>query len=88
MPKIPILANISLSTKLILLVVIPLALTLVVTLLLTVTGLNRLASMTSTERLQDEILLVDKHFELLEKEIERAADDIVQDPAFLAMVRG
>lgn len=88
MPKIPILANISLSTKLILLVVIPLALTLVVTLLLAVTGLNRLASMTSTERLQDEILLVDKHFELLEKEIERAADDIAQDPAFLAMVRG
>ena len=88
MPKIPILANISLSTKLILLVVIPLALTLVVTLLLTVTGLNRLASMTSTERLQDEIFLVDKHFELLEKEIERAADDIAQDPAFLAMVGG
>ena len=88
MPKIPILANISLSTKLILLVVIPLALTLVVTLLLAVTGLNRLASMTSTERLQDEILLVDKYFELLEKEIERAADDIAQDPAFLAMVGG
>ena len=44
--------------------------------------------MTSTERLQDEILLVDKHFELLEKEIERAADDIAQGPAFLAMVRG
>jgi len=59
-----------------------------VTLLLTVTGLNRLASVTRTERVQDEIFLVDKHFELLEKEIERAADDIAQDPALLAMVRG
>ena len=44
--------------------------------------------MTSTERVEDEIFLVDKHFELLEKEIERAADDIAQDPAFWAMVRG
>ena len=64
LPKFPVLWDFSLSTKLILLVIIPLALTLAVTLPLTMTGLNKLASVTSAERLEDEIILVDKHLNL------------------------
>ena len=76
------------STKLTLLVVIPLALTLAVTLPLTVTGLNKLASVTSTERLEDEVLLLDKHFEQFEENLERTADEISNDPILLEAVRG
>ncbi|MCH7736387.1 MAG: HAMP domain-containing protein [Chloroflexi bacterium] len=75
------------STKLTLLVVIPLAMTLAVTLPLTVTGLNKLASVTSTERLEDEVLLVDKNIGLFETELNRVADDFSQDPILLAMAR-
>ena len=75
------------STKLTLLVVIPLALTSAVTLPLTVTGLNKLAAVTSTERLEDEILLVDNHFERFEENLERTANDISNNPILLAAVR-
>jgi hypothetical protein len=64
LPDFSVRRGFSLSTKLTLLVVIPLALTLAVTLPLTVTGLNQLASVTGTERLEDEILLVDKRLKL------------------------
>ncbi len=86
-PRVYIRKDLSLSTKLVLLVVIPLALTLAVTLPLTVTGLNRLASVTSTESLEDEILLVNKQTALFEEEIHRAANRIAQDPILLAAVR-
>ncbi|MCI0811468.1 MAG: HAMP domain-containing protein [Chloroflexi bacterium] len=87
LPKILIWADFSLSTKLILLVVIPLVLTLAATLPLTVTGLNRLASVTGTERLEDEIVLVNSHIELFEEQLNRAADDFARDPVLLAAVR-
>jgi len=68
-------------------VVIPLVLTLAVTLPLTVTGLNKLAAVTGAERLEDEILLVDNHFEQFEENLERTANDISNDPILLAAVR-
>ena len=67
--------------------VIPLVLTLAVTLPLTVTGLNKLAAVTGAERLEDEILLVDNHFEQFEENLERTANDISNDPILLAAVR-
>ena len=51
-PRLPFRPNLSLSTRLTLLVVIPLVLTLAVTLPLTVTGLNKLAAVTGAERLE------------------------------------
>ena len=86
-PRLPFRPNFCLSTKLTLLVVIPLAMTLAVTLPLTVTGLNKLASITSTERLEDEILLVDKHFEQFKNDLERAGREISRDPILVAAVR-
>ena len=86
-PRLPFRPNFSLSTRLTLLVVIPLVLTLAVTLPLTVTGLNKLASVTGAERLEDEILLVDNHFEQFEENLERTANDISNDPILLAAVR-
>ena len=69
------------------LVVLLLALTLAVTLPLTVTGLNKLASVTSTERLEDEIILVNKHFEAFEEDVNRATDDIAFDLSVVSAVR-
>ena len=86
-PRLSFRPNFSLSTKLTLLVVIPLALTLAVTLPLTVTGLNKLAAVTSTERLEDEILLVDNHFEQFKENLERTANDLAQHKVLLAAVR-
>ena len=86
-PRLPFRPNLSLSTRLTLLVVIPLVLTLAVTLPLTVTGLNKLAAVTGAERLEDEILLVDNHFEQFEENLERTANDISNDPILLAAVR-
>ncbi|MBC8279234.1 MAG: HAMP domain-containing protein [Chloroflexi bacterium] len=75
------------STKLTLLVVIPLALTLAVTLPLTVTGLNQLASVTSTERLEDEILLVDEHLKLFGDDLERVAEELSENLVLLEAVK-
>ncbi len=83
-PRIPILANLSLSTKLILLVVVPLALTLAVTLPLTVTGLNRLASVTSTEQLEEEVHLIEEQFE---DDLNGSADEIAKEPFLLTATR-
>ena len=58
--RIPVLRDLSFSTKLILLVAVPLAMTLAVTLPLTVTGLNRLASVIAEERLAEEVTIVDQ----------------------------
>jgi len=87
LPAMPKLWNLSLSTKLILLVVIPLALTLAVTLPLTMTGLNKLASVTSAERLEDEVLLVGKHLDLFEFEIGRSADEVAGDEDLITAVQ-
>jgi signal transduction histidine kinase len=85
-PRISFRPKFSLSTKLTLLVVIPLALTLAVTLPLTVTGLNKLASVTSTEKLEDEVLLVDKHFEQFQENLERTANDLSHHEGMLDAV--
>ena len=87
LPKIPIVGNFSFSTKLILLVVVPLALTLMVVLPLTVTGLNRLASVMSTERLDDEVAIINQQFEKFEAQLEREADLLASDPILLRAVR-
>ena len=79
--------NFSLSTKLTLLVVIPLALTLAVTLPLTFTGLNQLSSVTSNEKLDDEILLVDKHLKLFVDDLERASLALSGDPILMVATR-
>jgi hypothetical protein len=50
----------SLSTKLVLLVVLPLALTLAVTLPMTGNGLNRLESKTSADRLDEEVQIINQ----------------------------
>lgn len=84
LPRTP---NISLSTKLILLVVGPLALTLAVTLPLTVTGLNRLASETSSQRLEEEIGVIGEQFADLENRLNQSADEIAKNPNLLSAVR-
>ena len=69
------------------LVVIPLALTLAVTLPLTFTGLNQLSSVTSNEKLDDEILLVDKHLKLFVDDLERASLALSGDPILMVATR-
>ncbi|MDE0823187.1 MAG: hypothetical protein OSB07_04345 [Dehalococcoidia bacterium] len=66
--------------------VIPLALTLAVTLPLTVTGLNQLASVTGTERLEDEILLVDKRLKLFGDDLEKSASTLAENRILLESV--
>ena len=87
LPKVSFLADISLSTKLTLLVVVPLVLTLAVTLPLTVTGLNRLASVIGTERLGEEIHIIEEQFEEFDDEFSEAADEIAKNPILLAAIR-
>ena len=79
--------NFSLSTKLILLVVIPLALTSAVTLPLTMTELNKLAAVTNLELLEDEILLVNTHLMAFENESEMEAIHLAQNPVVIEAVR-
>ena len=86
-PRVPILADLSFSTKLILLVVVPLALTLVVTLPLTMTGLNRLASVIAVERLAEEVKLIDRQFQQLEDQLNDSADSIAFNSILLSAVR-
>ena len=87
LPGFSIRRGFSLSTKLTLLVVIPLALTLAVTLPLTVTGLNQLASVTSAERLEDEIRLVDEHLKMFGDDLERTAEDLSENMVLLEAVK-
>lgn len=75
------------STKLILLVVIPLALTSAVTLPLTMTELNKLAAVTNLELLEDEILLVNTHLSAFENDIEMEAIDLAQSTVVMEAVR-
>ena len=86
-PGVPILVHCSLATKLILLVVVPLVLTLAVVLPVTVTGLNRLAKETSNERLNEEVSIIGQRFEDFEDSLNEIADDIAQSPDLLAAVR-
>lgn len=73
-PRISVLRDLSFSTKLILLVVVPLAMTLAVILPLTVTGLNRLASVIAEERLAEEVELIEQQFQHFENELNISAD--------------
>ncbi|PKB71237.1 MAG: hypothetical protein BZY87_06365 [SAR202 cluster bacterium Io17-Chloro-G6] len=85
--RVPVLRDLSFSTKLILLVVVPLALTLVVTLPLTVTGLNRLASVIAVERLAEEVELIGQQFQNFEDELNDSADSIAFNSILLNAVR-
>ena len=84
---IPMPWSCSLSTKLILLVVIPLALTSAVTLPLTMTELNKLAAVTNLELLEDEILLLNTHLVAFENEIETEAIRLAQNPVVVEAAR-
>ena len=86
-PKIPVLRDLSFSTKLILLVVVPLAMTLAVTLPLTVTGLNRLASVIAVERLAEEVKLIDRQFRDFEDRLNDSADSVAFNAILLSAVR-
>ena len=79
--------DLSFSTKLILLVVVPLAITLAVILPLTVTGLNRLASGIATERLAEEVQLIDQQFRHFESELNASADSVASNSVLLDAVR-
>lgn len=86
-PRTPVLRDLSFSTKLILLVVVPLAMTLAVILPLTVTGLNRLASVIAVERLAEEVNLINQQFRHLEGELNDSADSIAFNAILLSAVR-
>ena len=77
----------SLSTKLVLLVVLPLALTLAVTLPMTVNGLNRLESETSADRLDQEVQIINQQFAQFEANLTSAADALAADPTLLQAIR-
>ena len=87
LPRIPIPGDLSFSTKLILLVVVPVAMTLAVTLPLTVTGLNRLASVIAMERLSDEVSIMEEQFAEIEERLDDVADGIAMNPILLGAVR-
>jgi len=72
---------------LILLVVVPLAMTLAVTLPLTVTGLNRLASVIAVERLAEEVKLIDRQFRDFEDRLNDSADSVAFNAILLSAVR-
>ena len=77
----------SLSTKLVLLVVLPLLLTLAVTLPMTVNGLNRLESETSADRLDEEVQIINRQFAQFEANLASAADTLAADPVLLQSIR-
>ncbi|MDA0264430.1 MAG: ATP-binding protein [Chloroflexi bacterium] len=85
--RLPVLADLSLSTRLMLLVVVPLVLTMAVTLPLTVIGLNRLASETSNERLAGEVPIIRDRFEDFQFDLGQLADGFAADPVLLSGVR-
>lgn len=86
-PGMSMLAKLSLSTKLILLVAVPMRLTLAVTLPITVTGLNRLAGVIALERLGEEVRIIDQQFENFASELDDVADDVASDAGLLRSVR-
>ena len=77
----------SLSTKLALLVVLPLVLTLAVTLPMTVNGLNRLESETSADRLDEEVQIINQQLTQFEANLANAADALAADSALLQALR-
>ena len=77
----------SLSTKLVLLVVLPLALTLAVTLPMTVNGLNRLESETSADRLDEEVQIINQQFAQFETNLAAATNSLAADPTLLQAIR-
>ncbi len=87
LPMVPVLRDLSFSTKLILLVVVPLAMTLAVILPLTVTGLNRLASVIAEERLAEEVVLIEQQFKQFENQLNDSADSIAFNSILLKAVR-
>ena len=87
LPMVPVLRDLSFSTKLILLVVVPLAMTLAVILPLTVTGLNRLASVIAEERLAEEVVLIEQQFKQFENQLSDSADSIAFNSILLKAVR-
>ncbi|MDA1129103.1 MAG: ATP-binding protein [Chloroflexi bacterium] len=67
-------------------VVVPLAITLLVTLPLTVTGLNRLASVIAVDRLAEEVKLIDLQFQKFKGDLNDSADSVASNSILLEAV--
>ena len=81
-------ARLSLATKLLLLVLIPLAVVLGVTVALVINALGRLESDTSIARLRDEVAVISQQFAKVEEDMELRASSLAHDPAILNAVKG
>ena len=79
--------NLRLSAKLLSLVLVPLVLTLAVTLVLIVASLNRLEDRTSTAGLQQEVKIVNQQVAHLEVSLDDLANTLAADPALLDAVQ-
>jgi sensor domain CHASE-containing protein len=81
-------ARLSLATKLLLLVLIPLAVVLGVTVALLINALGRVESDTSNARLRDEVAVISQQFAKVERDLELRASSLARDPAILNAVKG
>lgn len=81
-------ARLSLATKLLLLVLIPLAVVLGVTVALVINALGRLESDTSIARLRDEVAVISQQFAKVEGDLELRASSLAHDPAIVNAVKG
>ena len=82
------LKDFPIGSKLLLLVVIPLGITLIVTLALTINGLNRLEADASNTRLLEEERIISQQFAQLESNLDINAEKLASDPNLLGAVQG
>jgi GAF domain-containing protein/HAMP domain-containing protein len=73
--------------KLLLVVLVPVLLTLVTTLTLTFTGLNRLEAETSAEKLQQDVLVIRQQFAEIGNDLLLKANELTADPILLDAVQ-
>lgn len=76
-----------LAGKLLALVLVPLILTLVITLFLTVTGLNQLEEKTSSEQLQQEVMIIRQQFAEMEAQLRLNASDLTGNPVVRSAIQ-
>ena len=79
--------RLSLATKLLLLVLLPLAVVLGVTVALVINALGQLESDTSIARLQDEVAVISQEFAKVEADLELRANGLAHDSAILNAVQ-
>ncbi len=81
------LKDLPIAGKLLLLALVPLGITLVATLILTITGLNRLEAETGTAQLQEEVGIMGQQFSQLEANLKIITERLASDPSLLAAVQ-